>query len=658
MPTLEEFNRRNGINQDDENVIVSPNISAKSSVEENAAKAGYKGIPQPSGERRRVDLVNDLGLKSELQLREEKAFAEDDITRALGSQLEAAAERKKNEMEAFNEALDQCGGEMSEEDLNMITEQTDYESMLLNPPDPLNSEIKKYNQQQIERFKETASEEELRAMGFVNEKENNSITAKNILPMQQRPNNSVADEQKRMKEDDEDENIINECDDECIVPVIPSNLKEVLNKLPASNEKDDDIIPVVEDTVGNAEEQYEIPKQKDNTKEDDDKIKFDSIPKVPKFNDSLSEIDIDKEIEDLDVNEDFIEEERKAKRKERIKKAGEDVKQKVIPIANRMDIRGFAISTNPVSINNSVEMAKAAYTPYSARWALFSSKRPIVMSGMLGTEIDDLIRLTQDRDENYTVSDIYKRYGLFYNHTLSPKPDTVEDWLKTISIMDIKHLYGAQYKASFEKTNFIPIDCDNPNCNNGFITDNLPFESIVKYENAEAKAKAMEIYNSEPSAESYHLYHSEVVPISDIYAMSFREPSIYDVQVAPKYLERDWADRMEDAIAMNMYIDKIFVIDPTNECLRPLAIKEFPNDPRKTLKAKILALAKVLSTLNSDQYSLISSYIENINKTSNFVNYQMPEVVCPECGTKIEAEPTSAINLLFTRHRLTTLVTG
>ena len=230
--------------------------------------------------------------------------------------------------------------------------------------------------------------------------------------------------------------------------------------------------------------------------------------------------------------------------------------------------------------------------------------------------------------------------------------------MKTVSIMDIKHLYATAYRASFEGVNFLPFDCTNPRCNNGFVSDSLPWEDMVKYENEDARKEAMRIYKSNPPESDYKLYTTEIVPISDVYAMSFKEPSIYDVQIAPLYLDPDWYTKMEGTISINAYVDSIYVIDAKNKALRPLFIKSYHGDARKTLKAKVLALGKVLTTLTSDQYNLISSYIEEINKTMNYVNYQRPEVICPKCGKKIEAVDQNPAELLFTRHRLTSLANG
>lgn len=655
---FDEFNKNN------DEIIEDPNITRqRESIAEIAAKSGFKATPTASGEQRKVDYVKDLGMESPEEIAARSGGS--DIETALGPEMAALAERKRREMDQFNDALDQCGGEMTQEDLEMITEEPNYEAMLFNPPDPLNKDLKRYTEEQIKRVRETASPEELAAMGLtpVEEKydtkpivqeHQDKVESNNVIPIPVVENT----------EEDEDEEIMNDMDAITVptqVPELSENIKAALDDTDTTAEVHDDI-PIVNDDftdsgkIAPEEDHVSVKSIDDEDDHFDDDPNKNIVDKIKSVDPSeLNNVDLDKEMAELDADEMDTTEQEKVY-KEKLKSAGRDIKAKIIPLAAKINITGFSISNKPVSINNSVDMAKADHKTRAARWALFSSNMPVVMSEMSGTEIDELVRLTQGRD--FTVTDLMRRYTLFYNHIISPKPADVEKWLKVVSVMDIKHLYGAQYKAAFDGMNFLPYDCTNDRCNNGFITDSVPFDEMVTYEDDEAKKEAMKIYRSEPSQEEYKLYHSEIVPVSNVYAFSFKEPSIWDAQIAPLYLDIDWYNKMEGTIAINTYIDKIYVIDQANKAIRPLAIKEYTGDVKKTLKSKVLALAKVISTLSSDQYNLISAYIEEINKPSTYVDYQLPEVICPKCKTKIEARPTTASNLLFTRHRLTSLANG
>lgn len=647
MATLDEFNEQN-----QDGTIINPNTARRNSVAENAANAGYRNMPQSSAsEQRKIDPVKDLGLKSDEEVAE-SMMGVDDISQALGDDLFAAAERKKQEMQAFSDALDDCGGEMSEEDLNMITEQPDFLAMLDNPPDPLNKDLRQFRDEQIKRVRETATPEELAAMGLTPHESMSNIPESRPVaapePIREKPA-----EQNMV---DEDEELLKDMEDEpSFTPETAANVSQMLEVNPNTNntveEEANNVIPIVTDHVTDHVTTPTVDEEEhfDDNPGEDIANKAMTVPQS-----DITDIDLDKELAELD-EEDSETDTQKIYR-EKLKNAGKEIKEKVIPIANKLDIRGFSISREPISINSSVRMAKANHVEKTARWALFSTKVPVVWSEMSGPEIDELVRVSQG--QNFTVTDLMKRYTLFYDHLLSPKPADVEAWLKVVSVMDIKHFYGGIYKASFDGRNFLPRDCVNERCNNGFITDSIPFEEMIHYENTEAKKKALAIYNSEPGEAAYKLYHGELVPISETYAMSFKEPSIWDAQIAPLYLDPAWYQKMESTIAINTYVGEIFVIDAANKSLKRLNIKEYRGNIQKTLKSRVLALAKVISTLTSDQYNLISTYIDEINKPSNYVEYQFPEVVCPKCKTKIEASDTTAANLLFTRHRLTSLANG
>ena len=627
----------------------------------NASNAGFRTADMST--QKAVDPVKDLGFKSNDQVAEEN-FQPDDITRALGPELDMAAQRKKEEMNSFIDALEQCGGVMTEEDYSMSTgTETDFASMLDNPPDPLNKELKSYTAERIEQIKATATQEELEAMGLADPTPGR-VTE--IAPVKA----EVKKEEKIIEmptyNTEEDADIM---DDMNIgagsIDTIPTNIAKTIKDATAVEKRVEDMIPTVE--AVNAVEITEPITQVDtdaavDTKQQPETSVENTVQKVNSIlhEDLIFDVDIDKELADLDDDIDTREEADKSY-KDKLKNASRDVRAKVMPITDRFDISGFQISNLPVSIDNSVKMATSVKTQRTARWALFASGRPIEMRHYMGTDIDELSRVTpiDQNDENLTISDLMKRYKIFYDHTISPKPATVEEWIKTISVMDEPHLFATALKASFDGVLFMPIDCVNPQCNNGFITDSLDFEKdMVNYKDSEAKTEAMKIYNSNPPESEYHLYTSNLIPISQVYAISFKDPSIWDTKIAPKYIESDWLERMNNVFLINMYVDKIFVIDQASKSLRPLNVKEYKDNPRKTIKAKVLALAKVLSTLTSDQYNLISAYINDITKPMDYVRYQLPETQCPKCKSTVPAIPSMPSRLLFTRHRVTSLANG
>ena len=634
---LNQFKEENGIKVEQQ--------LPKSKLEENASKAGYQKI-RSSENQREVDLVKDLGYKSPQQIAKENEPL-DDITMALGPQLEEAAIRKKEEIKKFNEALEDNDFRMTEEDLSIHTED-DFIAMLSDVPDPLNKDLKQYTQQRLKEVKELREKEE----------DDKHASMEFTDSMLDAPRENIASfdkikEQKQQKMNLEDEDLLNDLN--TLDYEEETHYIEIKKESNNMNNNTNDIIPVFEEeTVADVQEEVETEEEVQEERIEEENHVKNVISKLKKYSNS-SDMDIDKELELLDKDSYSDDEEDKIY-EQKIENVKKEIKDKVLSKANKLDIRGFTISTKPVTIDNSVNLANSESVAKSARWVLVGSKLPIEMTELKGTEIDELIRLSSSGRSSAT--ELKKRYNIFYTHIISPKPDSVDDWLKTVSFMDIKHLYAAAYKATFQNTNFLPIDCTNNSCQHGFITDNVPFEKMVKYENDNAKEEIKKIYESTPNESTYKLYKSELIPISSTYAISFKEPSIYDAQIVPLYLDSSWYEKMESTVAIAAFIDKIYVIDAANSSLHPLNIKEYKDNITKTIKSKVLAIAKVLNTLSSDEYNLIAGYIEEINKVSTYVEYQLPEATCPKCQKVIEAREQSSANLLFTRHRLTSLVNG
>lgn len=653
MPTVDQL--KGGNNENTDTVIVDPNIAG---TREAALQAAQNG-----SNTRAIDPIKEFGFKTEKEraaanskLREPGAV----ITDALGSELERAAARKKEEMEIFNDTFDQCDGEMTNEDL-ASSGLPNYAAMLSNPPDPLNSDLRKFTQERIKRAKEMASQDELAAMGLSDENPVNEPDQSQTPVEHATPNSQLVDTTAAIDEDDEE--ILNEMEDmieediatpveeEVSEPVVKENpIKAAIEKADEKPERKPDLtdeVPIYDPNIGKV------------TKNDIENIE--ETQSIPEGNPSVDldedDIDLDKEMKALESDEDDEDEEVKPtfSNKEKFENAKNDIKKKIIPTTARVDIRGFSIVNKPVSIDNSIKMAKVSRKEKVERWPLMNTGIPIDMKGYYGTEIDDLLQYAREVNDNPTPYSVLKLYQYIYDRVMSPKPKRVEEWMKIICASDMKHIYGAIYKASFEGLNFIPYDCTNDRCNNGFISDNKPFIDMVNWPNEESKVKFNKIYGSVPSNKEYTLYKTDVTPISDTYAISFRSPSLYDAVLVPSYLDSDWSNKMGGVVALASFVDQIYVIDVVNKSLRPLNIKTWHDNIEKTAKAKVLALAKVLKTLTSDQYTYMSSFISEINNPNDNIEYQSPEAYCPVCGTKIPASPNSALNLLFTRHRLISL---
>lgn len=366
-------------------------------------------------------------------------------------------------------------------------------------------------------------------------------------------------------------------------------------------------------------------------------------------NTSTADDDIEAELAKLD---DEIDSASETADDERLKALKEDIHKKIAPVSKAFDLKSFSVVNRPITVKNSVAAAERANVRV-ADWALPSSKIHITMKGMLGDQIDILTT----RNARNNVQALKSQYEVLYNHIIDENKPPFDTWLKTISVLDVDHLYAAAYRASFENLNFIPYDCPDDKCGNSFLSDSRPFMDLVKFSSNENKAEFMKLVNGE-MPENAGLYVSELIQISDTYAITLKEPSIYDAVIRPSYLDDDFRRKYQNATALATYIDEIYFIDIENQQLRPINTIKYTDNIGKTEKARIIVLNKVISTLTSDQYNLILSYISELTNSSDKVKYVIPETNCPKCGKKIEEEETTASQLLFLRHQLAALANG
>ena len=100
------------------------------------------------------------------------------------------------------------------------------------------------------------------------------------------------------------------------------------------------------------------------------------------------------------------------------------------------------------------------------------------------------------------------------------------------------------------------------------------------------------------------------------------------------------------------------MIDAANSSLIPVGYKVYSDNAVKTTKSKITMFAKVLNTLNIDQFGPVKAYVADLitRRDKTGFKYILPEMSCPHCGTKIDELTTSAEELLFTRYQLGALM--
>lgn len=572
-----------------------------------------------------VDPSELLGLKSKAQMYRESNESAPPEEKVFG-EIDKAIDRKVEQVQMAQEIYDQTEGDVTAEDLNEIIG-FDPDDLLAHPPKPGKeyTRVDPKTHKMVGGTNTKAPEKHVTIHG--SDKEDNSSNDNVIDINDLKPTSETQTPVYVNEEPDQTEDEI---------------IRDIENAIPEEYEEvDDDNTSTIEPDVQNT-----VPEEKNEPRNMSDVLQ--PIPEKKSFIDRSEDDDL-KALDDDDSTDDDA-----SLNDHRMELLKNDVKKKITPtfVSN---IAGFSIAKKPITLTN----ARSAHKESGrvADWVLPASDRIISMKELSGPEIETLLSNGNARNKLNTIRE---QYQVLYDHVVDPyKPGDVESWAKLISVVDVDQLYAAVYRASFEGKNFIPYDCpDTKKCKNSFLSDNVPFMDMVKFKDNNAKNHFNKLINSTPT-DKYGTYNTEVYPISDIYAFGFREPSIYDVVFVSAYLDDAFIQKYQDIMAIAPYVDGMYFIDRSSSSLKPIYVKEYPNDIVKSTKAKIITLSKIVKDLSSDQFNMIAMYAnEIIGDKTDEITFRIPETHCPKCGAKIEEASYTASQLLFLRHHLTALVNG
>lgn len=330
-------------------------------------------------------------------------------------------------------------------------------------------------------------------------------------------------------------------------------------------------------------------------------------------------------------------------------KLKESVKSKIKTVAGKYNLSAFTVSKKPVALNAVLDEVECP-TRKAADWVAYNTGHKFRMLGFTGAEIDKLANPGGNRLQSESV-----RYKMLFDHIIdADKPATMEQWTKVTSYYDIQHYWFGAFRATFEGEAYMPItNCPTDN-KHVFLTDNIDIMDFVKFETDEARQRFNDIYTGK-LAKPKTLYKTDIVPVSEDFAIAFREPSIYNMVFEIAMLDQEFVTKFSDIIALISYIDDIYYINRRTMSLDPIEYRHYVNNTAKTAKSRIIQFGKAIRKLSSDQYHAILMYIQEITKRDDPLTYQIPEVTCIECKSTIPALPMGADELVFTRHRLAAL---
>lgn len=510
--------------------------------------------------------------------KEEKQLKPNDKDRAL-MEFDEQMKSRREEVEQFNELIDQYGGQISEEELR-----------------------EELNQQHITEILHDGSGDKF-------EDKNTKVVemaapAKENVPVQQ---SSELDELERELDDDM-------ADEHIAVPAHKPETVEVAKPTTAAQTIQEELKP---------EPPKYIPVP--------DKTKERNIPELSDEDKDLAALegDVEAPTEDFDA------------------KLKAELSKKMKPVTKKFDLSAVAVSNKPITVSNAtnkvVRMDKKIFT-----WALPRSKRPVSVKAFTATELNVLQSYVENRSRS---RDVFKT---IWDHIIGNKGDSFDTWAKCTSYFDVDHLWFAIYGACFNGANYLPYTC--PKCNEVTVANDIPLETMCKSDKPGAKEEIEKLRHIADDPDFGNVFAGYRVQVSDQFVFEFKEPSIYDTVIVPTMFDAEFSRKYSDIIGVCAYISNIYCIDMEGDSpvLRPIAVKEFINNETKTQKAKVIQYAKIIRTLESDQYSVIMGHVNAMNE-SDSVYYCLPAVSCDHCKQEIEEERSAAADLVFMRHRLAIL---
>lgn len=324
--------------------------------------------------------------------------------------------------------------------------------------------------------------------------------------------------------------------------------------------------------------------------------------------------------------------------------------EKLKPVSKQLDISSFTVLKKPVTNITPIFKESSARV---VKWVLPAQESIVLMREFSGSELE---KLREYSENARSVDSLNRRFHMIYDHIVSPKPATFEQWLKSTPYEDVDHYFFSIYIASFKGANFLPEDCINKKCGETFLTDDVNIMDMVKFDTKEAKEKFAELYQSEATPAGKGVYCTEVVPMNTKIAIAFRQPSIYNVfEIAS--LDEKTRNNYSAIIDYIPYIDTIYAINVAEQTLTPITYKMFPDNAQRTIRSKIQKYDSIFSTMSVDDFGPIKAYVRAITEQSTGMHYVYPAVECPKCHTMTNEQRATAEELVFTRYQLGSLLT-
>ena len=335
-------------------------------------------------------------------------------------------------------------------------------------------------------------------------------------------------------------------------------------------------------------------------------------------------------------------------------RAGMDTHFKAIDEANKIDLSIIEVQNKSTHISKIIQSRMA--TTLTVKNIIWATKRIIEMKKPGAREIEQLDPRRITLSDNNPLDSVYtatlNRFRIIYDNIVSDKPASFKEWLKSTYPEEVDDYYFTLFDATFRDCNIITNQCK---CGNFEVT-NSPTHTLRKFDTPETETLYQDIINGRKTGES-KTKKSELYQVSEDFVVRLGAPSIFTMNIEPLFLDANNRKKYEDIVRIGVCILEMYVIVKGADGkprLSPvdMGADKSGNEASKYL-AKLKALDKMENLITSDQLQcLLVETVKYDTEDTNEVSYAYPEYVCSKCGTKMEALPDRAVNMLFNRHQL------
>lgn len=333
--------------------------------------------------------------------------------------------------------------------------------------------------------------------------------------------------------------------------------------------------------------------------------------------------------------------------KELIERLTKELKEK---IGKNTTVSTNGVASKGVSLSTAINAGKNNHRVVDS--VLYYSGMVISMTSFSGPEIAKWVSLfyaTVDESTPRRTKDSSRdeMFQMMYTHVASPKPSTMEMWLKSIDYRDYQNLLFSVYNACYRDSNYLTRECTE--CKHTFLSDTVPISSMIKFKNDKVKEEYKKIFES---GNNKFVKKTKIIDLNNLYAMGIRNPTIYDIEYN-NITDAKFRAKYSVTLDRIMFIDKLYLIDPNTSQYREILFKTHADNKEKTERNRIVGCTAIFNNLTSDEYYLMDHTIEKyVDMTYDAVSYQYPETTCPKCGSIIKSSEIDAMNAVFMRHRL------